>query len=73
MVEACHVNYTKKWQGCFVGFPWPEGVVKAGEASYDRRGLMYNCFINEKIENYWVPKLRDALRKRRESEKVLPA
>jgi hypothetical protein len=67
LVEACHTNYTKKWQGCYVGFPWPEGVVKTGEASFDRRGLMYNCFINERVETYWVPRLREALQKRSDS------
>jgi Glycosyltransferase family 92 len=66
-VEACHTNYTKKWQGCFVGFPWPGGVAKVREEAYDARGLMYNCFINEKVEDYWVPRLQNALQKRKES------
>jgi hypothetical protein len=72
-VEACHTNYTKKWQGCFVGFPWPEGVSKTGAASFDSRGLVYNCFVNEKVEKHWLPKLREALRDRQESWKSLPA
>lgn len=63
--EACHKDYTKKWQGCSVAFPWPNGTEKEGEESYDKDGMLYNCFVNEKVDNYWVPRLQDALRKRK--------
>ena len=30
-------------------------------------GYGYNCFVNEKIEDYWWPKLVEAVKKREES------
>jgi len=66
--ERCHKDYGKKWQTCWVANPWPGGKeVKEGQGTYDSGGMLYNCFVNEKVGTYWGPKLRDALRKRRQS------
>ena len=75
-------NWTKKWQGCFIAFPWPQnnnnnnsssstsrnkdGVVqKSVEDTYDHEtGMEYNCYINQRLDTYWIPKLRQALQER---------
>lgn len=54
---TCHMNNTKKWQGCYIGFPWPNGT----NATVNSEGFEYNCFVNQKVENYWLPKLAAAL------------
>lgn len=60
----CRFDYEKKWQGCWVGVPHPK---EPTEHEYDEDGLEYNCFINEKVDNYWVPKLRAAIEQRKQS------
>lgn len=55
----CRNDYGKKWQGCHVAFPWPNG--KKQEPVEDADGMEYNCFINPVVENYWGPKLREAM------------
>jgi hypothetical protein len=55
----CRNDYEKKWQGCWVANPWPEA--KTQEVKEDADGMEYNCFINQKVEDYWIPKLRQAL------------
>ena len=56
----CRNDYGKKWQGCWVGYPWPNDV--KGKIVEDENGMEYNCFINRKVEDYWVPRLREALK-----------
>mmetsp|Transcript_5731 Transcript_5731/g.13009 ORF Transcript_5731/g.13009 Transcript_5731/m.13009 type:complete len:118 (-) Transcript_5731:137-490(-) len=52
---------------CHIGFPFPkEFVKKAGSKPVREDGWAYNCFINEKIENHWWPKLVEAKRSRKE-------
>lgn len=65
--KKCHKDYEKKWQGCWVAVPWPDNKVREGNGSYSEDGLDYNCFVNEKVDKHWVPKLKQALRARRES------
>jgi len=57
----CHHDFEKKWRGCNVGFPWPDGVEEQGDLSHDEDGMKYNCFQNKRITDYWVPKLREAM------------
>jgi len=63
--KRCMYNYTKKWQGCWVGFPWPNGT-EDKEHNHRDDGIEYNCFINESVETTWVPKLEQALMRSRE-------
>ena len=59
-IQNCHTNYTGIDQ-CRLGFPWPAGAEKAGiEANKD--GWLYNCYVNEKVETYWGPRLREKLK-----------
>ena len=48
---------------CHVGFPFPKGV-KPESKQVRGDGWAYNCFLNEKIESYWWPKLMDAIKRR---------
>lgn len=60
--KRCRFDYDKKWQGCWVAVPHPKEV---SEHAYDENGFEYNCYINEKVETYWAPKLREAMLKRK--------
>jgi hypothetical protein len=60
----CRFDYDKKWQGCWVAYPWPQPKTAA---TYNDEGMMYNCYLNEKVEIFWVPKLREALETRASS------
>jgi hypothetical protein len=64
--ERCRNDYKKKWQGCWVAYPWPSVYNNTKEkTAYNEDGMDYNCHINSRVEEYWVPKLRDALAARK--------
>ncbi len=47
-------------ENCRVGFPWPRNDDKSTvKATSD--GFGYNCFQNEKLNEVWLPKLRNAM------------
>mmetsp|Transcript_15304 Transcript_15304/g.16545 ORF Transcript_15304/g.16545 Transcript_15304/m.16545 type:complete len:195 (+) Transcript_15304:142-726(+) len=59
---------------CNIGFAWPEfpnglpsykkNIPPTGKHSYgtfDGTKYKYNCFTNEHVEKYWVPKLNEAV------------
>jgi len=54
----------KQRQVCKLGFPFPEGKDLSSGTVEVEGGYLANCFINDKIENYWVPRLEAALRNR---------
>ena len=68
-VNRCRVDSKRKWLGCFIGFPWPNNTKVEEEEDaarrYDENGMQYNCFVNDKVENYWIPRLEEALKKRK--------
>jgi hypothetical protein len=66
--SRCRYDYAKKWQGCWVAYPWP---VNKTTVAHDDEGMEYNCHINDKVENYWVPRLREAMKKRSRRRNVL--
>jgi len=47
---------------CRIGNPYPEGAYEA-EITKDSEGWIYNCFVNERIEKYWVPRLEQKMAK----------
>jgi hypothetical protein len=63
--SRCRYDYAKKWQGCWVAYPWPKGADTSVKNAHDDEGMEYNCHVNYKVEDYWVPRLREALEKRR--------
>jgi hypothetical protein len=62
--EKCRFDWGRKWMGCMVAYPWPNNVTRKKDA-HNADGMEYNCFINENVDNYWIPRLRDALEQRR--------
>jgi hypothetical protein len=69
-------EYTTKWkkrceegfkpghgENCRIGFPWPHNNERNPETA-TTDGFGYNCFTNEKLNDFWIPKLRDAMKKR---------
>ena len=72
-------DQTRKWEkacklnnpaGCKVGLPFPEGMHRSnnvGNALKNEEGFTYNCFVNKKIEEKWVPKLEAVLQSRPEA------
>jgi hypothetical protein len=64
--KTCRHDYDKKWQGCWVAYPWPfTNNTQTQEDKYDENGMEYNCYVNQKVDDYWVPKLREALQQRK--------
>eukprot|EP00536_Pseudo-nitzschia_multiseries_P009147 jgi/Psemu1/257885/estExt_Genewise1Plus.C_2500012 len=47
---------------CRIGVPYPS-LNTSSEVLKDDEGWLYNCYVNPKIENYWVPLLDEELRK----------
>eukprot|EP00978_Attheya_sp_CCMP212_P046691 scaffold405648_cov55-Attheya_sp.AAC.1 len=52
---------------CRLGTSFPRDLDQESlnETIRDDDGYVYNCYINEKIEDFWVPKLQDAMNARR--------
>ena len=53
---------------CMVGIPCPDDLPFSDELHQknvfqNEKGEFCNCWMNRKVENYWVPKLTDALLK----------
>jgi len=53
---------------CHIGFPVPKELINnVGISQTNDDGYAYNCFLNEKIENQWWPKLVEAVKQRKDS------
>ena len=61
--SECHYQYDQKWRGCYIGFAWPSGTnsTNFNTTEHNEDGMEFNCYVNEKVESYWVPRLRLAL------------
>lgn len=46
---------------CSVAYPWPKGNFENANAS-DESGFLHNCYINDHVDNYWVPLLEQSLK-----------
>eukprot|EP00543_Licmophora_paradoxa_P003054 CAMPEP_0202455526 /NCGR_PEP_ID=MMETSP1360-20130828/13042_1 /ASSEMBLY_ACC=CAM_ASM_000848 /TAXON_ID=515479 /ORGANISM="Licmophora paradoxa, Strain CCMP2313" /LENGTH=121 /DNA_ID=CAMNT_0049075127 /DNA_START=280 /DNA_END=645 /DNA_ORIENTATION=- len=57
---VCHYTYNDTRGTCRIGNPYPEGAYEQN-ITYDSDGWKYNCFVNEKIENYFVPRLEKSM------------
>jgi len=63
--ELCALNSPNP---CLVGIPCPDDLPFNDELHqknvfHDEKGEFCNCWMNRKVERYWVPKLVDALDK----------
>mmetsp|Transcript_17708 Transcript_17708/g.19407 ORF Transcript_17708/g.19407 Transcript_17708/m.19407 type:complete len:824 (-) Transcript_17708:428-2899(-) len=57
--KNCH-NNTKKFDICRIGIPFPDDH---SNVTCDKNGWEYNCYVNPRIENYWVPLVKAKLKK----------
>ena len=48
----------KAYGPCRIGFPWPH---YSSNATFNKDGWKYNCYVNPRIDNYFAPKLRAKL------------
>ncbi|KAL7438420.1 hypothetical protein ACHAXM_006310 [Skeletonema potamos] len=63
--KMCKLNAPSN---CLVGIPCPDDVpfndaLHTKNVFKDDNGRYCNCWMNRKVENYWLPKLKDALSK----------
>ena len=55
---------TMSHRTCVIGTPWPlKNKTQEISDSSTTSGFLYNCYINEKVENVFVPKLEEHLRR----------
>ena len=51
---------------CMVGIPCPDDLpfsdaLHTKNVFHNEKGEFCNCWMNRKVDNYWLPRLRDAL------------
>lgn len=61
--KMCKLNAPS---ACLVGIPCPDDLpfsdaLHTKNVFHDEKGEFCNCWMNRKVENYWLPKLKDAL------------
>lgn len=65
--RMCHINNTylpiRKQGLCRLGVPWPDKdyIFKNDEINATLEGRAFNCYVNQQVENYLVPKLLNEL------------
>jgi hypothetical protein len=68
--ERCKYDSGKKSSQCLIGYPWPttsgmnETIVHRMNNSFppqNEDGMGYNCFVNWKVQDYWLPRLRNVI------------
>lgn len=59
MIHARAVN-KNRFDCSQVGFPWPNNT-DSNITYKDKDGNFYNCFQNEYVEKFWIPKFHEAL------------
>jgi hypothetical protein len=58
--ETCKASYTGKG-ACRIGTPFPDDMSGVNEMEGDE-GWKFNCYVNNKIDNYFVPRLEEELK-----------
>lgn len=46
---------------CRIGNPYPSDDAAENNITADAEGWLYNCYVNEKIEQHWVPLLEKSM------------
>jgi hypothetical protein len=74
--NKCRFDFARKYLGCHVGFPWPNSNTNNGlvasntNGTYDAAtGWEYNCFVNQRVDSYWIPRLEEAMAKRKRNKR----
>jgi hypothetical protein len=59
--QKCRYEDPSKY--CPVGYPWPTLTHSPplDGPRMDANGMGYNCYVNHRVDEYWVPRLRSAL------------
>jgi hypothetical protein len=57
---ACKAEFTGK-EFCRLGTPFPDDMKGVNESRGDD-GWKFNCYVNHKIDDYWVPLLEKNLK-----------
>ncbi len=61
--KTCKFGFQETWKDiCRVGFPIPNNKLDVNASRPD--GYKYNCYTNEKLTSTFIPKLREAMKKR---------
>ena len=60
-LKDCRVEYASQRRICRIGNPFPDGAFEQNITG-DKDGWLYNCFVNTKIEEYFVPRLETAMK-----------
>jgi len=68
--NKCRFDFPRKYLGCHVGFPWPNNTVSSTETYDKTTGWDYNCFVNQRVDDYWAPRLRQAMEERRKQQRA---
>lgn len=63
--NKCRFDFPKKHLGCSIGFPWPNNFPSSTDTYDSKTKWQYNCFVNTRVDEYWVPRLEQAMAKRK--------
>lgn len=58
--EACKADYVGGVM-CRLGNPFPKTKNVTDLSAGDDHGLKHNCYVNQKIDDYWVRRLEESL------------
>lgn len=65
--KTCKFGFVETWkEKCRVGFPIPNNVLDVNASRTD--GYKYNCYTNDKLTNIFIPKLKEAMLKRKKAK-----
>ncbi|CAJ1956461.1 unnamed protein product [Cylindrotheca closterium] len=59
-LRNCHKD-AHPFSLCRLGYPYPKGGDQDTGPQWNEDGWKYNCFVNEKVDNYWAPLLKENL------------
>ena len=71
--RVCHIDNLKKPKGqqglCRLGVPWPTEKEEYEDPAMNgvnatKEGWAYNCYVNEKVEKFYIPKLEASLQEK---------
>lgn len=62
-MDVCKVKKYGKGGTCRIGVPYPQDYDEARDGEGNAEGWAYNCYINRKTEDHWVPLLEEAIQK----------
>lgn len=68
-LDICKASSTptdkRKKSLCRIGVPFPNNYNEESDGEADEKGWNYNCYVNQRTEQYWVPRLQKAIQDQR--------